>query len=92
MDKFGIFNLLNSFLNLNGNNQQPNTNNESTSPQPENNGLNALFSAIKGDNNAKTKPSATTQTISKPLQSDMLKTMTNHDEFVRRVKSKLPVK
>ena len=95
MDKFGIFKLLNSFLNLYEQNKS------SSGNSSENNVLSNLLSSLAPQNNLEKpnnfKPvekmsSTATNTSTKkslpPLQNSMLATMTSHDEFVKRVKQK----
>ena len=97
MDKFGIFKLLNSFFNLNGDNTA-NITNESETTSTKNdfnlsNFLNAFNTASDNTQPATdTKQTAVNhkERILPPLQSSMLKTMTSHDEFVKRVKKNNP--
>lgn len=89
MDKFGVFNLLNSFLNMNKQTADAVKNNDDAS-SPLNNLLSALTSGLKNSpapqkNTATAKPN---NISTAPLQSSMLNTMTSHDEFVKRVKEK----
>ena len=93
MDKFGIFNLLNSLINLNGSKTTETTSSSNElSPTLQN-----FITALKGNNSmdtasvnnqsskSNTPPPAT---MSKPpLQSAMLSTMRSHDEFIKRVKT-----
>ena len=74
MEKFGIFNILSSLL---GADKAPTDKNS-----PENVGDTA--SSSKSDN----APSAEKRATFAPLQNSMLKTMRNHDEFVKRVQEK----
>lgn len=75
MDKFGIFKLLNSFLD-NYKNQATNT----TAPDTLLNGIETLFPKKSNP----PKPSDPPY----PLQKNMLSTMQSHDQFVKRVKEK----
>ena len=92
MDKFGIFNLLNSFLSANSA-QEKNTDQENDT---KNDTLGSVLSAIKNNlntNNSNANKPKTDTTPSqpqpiKPLQRSMLSTMTSHDEFIKRVKQK----
>lgn len=97
MDKFGIFNLLNSFFSSNAKNSTQGKD-QNTDSNPD------ILSAIKNilsPNNAQTSapqnnsplkkesPSPKQQSeLPKPLQASMLSTMRSHDEFVKRVLSK----
>ena len=91
MDKFGIFKLLNSFFNLNTQ-KNPDTQSESASKSLDTNDLlTKLLSGINNNQNntAPTPPNPKPQQKpSPPLQSDMLRTMHSHDEFIKRVKQK----
>ena len=75
MDKFGIFNLLSSFLGQSFKNSGENSADYSYSAPPPLNDKNESATAEK----RATLP---------PLQNSMLKTMQNHDEFVKRVRDK----
>lgn len=69
MDKFGIFNLINTFLTQYKNRtDEPNQN--ETSPSV---------------NSPPKKEPVKSQTTFVPLQADMLKTIKEHDSFVKRV-------
>ena len=95
MDKFGIFNILNSFFSKN-NNQSQQT--DSVSPEKsngQNDFLGGLLSSLTNSNQAQQssakpqKPQATTkETPPLPLQAQMLSTMRSHDDFIKRVKQK----
>ena len=99
MDKFGIFNLLNSFLNLNS---SSNTEKAQSSPTENQTGQGLLDNILSifnqknsnkpqaDDSSAKSKSTSNsiTQNQALPLQHGMLKTITTHDEFVKRVKNK----
>ncbi len=88
MDKFGIFNLLNSLLNLN------NSNNNFTTPQQEQEkgfvgekqieSPNTTFSTQKN-----VLPAVNKSINGKPLQSYMLDTISSHDKIVERVNAKI---
>ena len=98
MDKFGIFKLLNSFFNLNGDNTANITNESETTSTKNDFNLSNFLNAFNTANTASdnTQPATDTkqtavnhkERILPPLQSSMLKTMTSHDEFVKRVKDK----
>ena len=83
MDKFGIFKLLNGFFDLYKN--TPSNDGEKSINSSENPAQNLISSLL---NNSKPKVSPT-PVEKKPLQSQMLSTMKNHDEFVKRVNQNL---
>jgi hypothetical protein len=92
MDKFGIFKLLNSFLNFLGQKQSSSTPDFST--QNTSDVVSNLLKSL-GTNNSQNQQPATNEnkmekSTARPLQADMLKTMNSHDEFIRRVKQKNP--
>jgi len=96
MDKFGIFKLLNSFFNLNGNNTA-NANNESETTSSKNDfNLTNFLNAFNSANDKPTQPETPephktqpqTKKVLPPLQSSMINTIISHDEFVKRVKDK----
>ena len=93
MDKFGIFNLLNSFLNLSSPQNVGNSNPNQVENPPEQNVLGNLLSAINGK---PTPPEQKTQTAvepkNTPLTLNMLSTIHAHDQHVKRVQSKNAVK
>ena len=93
MDKFGIFNLLNSFFPLNTQNSEQSSTGKST------NGLaNTLISSL--GKSLFSSPSLTKEESPPlpkenpneqpphPLQKGMILTINSHDEFVKRVKEK----
>ncbi len=88
MDKFGIFNLLNSFFSL------TNQKNQATENQPAPSGdlLSGLLSSFTKNlsttqsQNVKAEKPATLSPH--PLQEQMLSTVVNHDALVKRVKEK----
>lgn len=87
MDKFGVFNLLNSFFSLNG--QKSPSNND----QPLSNGLDKILSALSQNLTPNTTPSpspkpAENNKVFAPLQNAMLSTMSSHDQILKRVKEK----
>ncbi len=98
MDKFGIFKLLNSFLNLSSpQNGQPNDGvdaNSSTNSDLISSLLSSLNSDVKPNSNPKRQPTnahngeQVAKPANKPLQRQMLLTINSHDEFVKRVKGK----
>lgn len=93
MDKFGIFNLLNSFFPLNSQSGEQSDANKSNSGlastlisslgknlfQPKEVPLNSEQNSIKV---------GPAQSTPMPLQKNMILTINSHDEFVKRVKEK----
>lgn len=97
MDKFGIFNLLNSFLNLSAPRNSDTSNAKQVENPPEQNLLGNLLSSINGKSNGteQTKQNAFTPnntTTNAPLTMGMLSTMHAHDQHVKRVQSKNTLK
>ncbi len=86
MNKFGIFNLLNSFFDFYGNKKsdQPE---QASNPAPDKNPLENLFSSLNVSPAEKAKPVNSTATR-KPLISPLLNTMNAHEQFVKRVNAK----
>ena len=85
MDKFGIFNLLNSLFNLKDN-KDDGFNKENNNSE-QNNFTNSSISnqfIEKQDINENKKNFVVTP----PLQSSMLGTISEHDKFIARVKEK----
>ncbi len=84
MDKFGIFNLLNSFFPLNKteNEQSKDTSSNSTDL------LSNLISSLTNNKSNQTKSEKPTNHSPTPLQSSMLSTINSHDAIVKRVKEK----
>lgn len=81
MDKFGIFNLLNSLVN--GNTATPDAQSE------RNNLINDLLGALaKPKKQAEEIKSKAPDSPAAPLQSGMLRAMASHDALVKRVKEK----
>lgn len=78
MDKFGIYNLLNSFLGA------------FSAPKPENGAPRPDRAAEENANavTAKPVPQSTPRADFLPLQAGMLSVMREHDEFVKRVRAK----
>ncbi len=82
MDKFGIFKLLNSFLDFYGKNS-----NQGSSP------LSSLFKGFSSPKERENVQSAPQNDLKQkkenaPLQQQMLSTMRSHDNFVKRVSEK----
>ena len=92
MDKFGIFKLLNSFLNFCQQNKGDLAQNSVQNKEQLN--LTNLVSSLtkngldSGKVEDKTPPSNTALKQTNPLQQSMIYTMANHEEFVKRVKEK----
>ena len=100
MDKFGIFNLLNSFLGQNANTSNDtslNSSNEKTEKPTSSNGvLQSLLSLLNTNKTTGVAPEQnkaerkneveSVRTI--PLQSGMLSTMSSHEQFIKRVQTK----
>ena len=93
MDKFGFFNLLNSFFPQNTQTEQKPDQKNANSPDF----LTNLFSNLNTQNQPTSSPTQPKESSSSPekqakpfapLQQNMLSTMTNHDNFVKRVKEK----
>lgn len=80
MDKFGIFNIINSLL---GGKTSASDNETTQSPN-----LNNLLSALTTPKPQSEKPTNTTLTPPLPLQTSMISTMNGHDEFIKRVMEK----
>ena len=91
MNKFGIFNLLNSFLNLSGNSNEQAKPENADPATDKTDFLNGILSSLSGKTNQAKKvnptekPVSTKQTV--PLQRQMLNTMLSHDQIVSRVKA-----
>ncbi len=93
MDKFGIFNLLNSFFPLTNQKNQESTAENSASSFASNlvSSLGkTLFSQTSAPqkNQPNTEKENPNQLPPLPLQQNMLLTINSHDEFVKRVKEK----
>lgn len=80
MDKFGIFNIINSLLG----GKTSTSDNETT----QSSNLNNLLNALTTPKPQSEKPSNTTLTPPLPLQTSMISTMNGHDEFIKRVMEK----
>jgi len=97
MDKFGIFNLLNSFLNLSSPRNSDTSNLKQVENPPEQNILGNLLSTINGNSNNVERPKQNavkpdSATYNAPLTIGMLSTMHAHDQHVKRVQSKNTLK
>ena len=84
MNKFGIFNLLNSFFQLTP--QQNSSTSENSNASPDL--LSSLISSLTKPPEQKNAPSKIEPKPFLPLQQSMLSTISSHDEFVKRVKEK----
>lgn len=95
MDKFGIFNLLNSFFPLNGSSSSNNSQSEEKNSDPNANPLSGILNALNGNiqkNSTAEKKENQLPKPAPPLQSGMLSIMNSHDAFIKRVKEKHTVK
>ena len=86
MDKFGIFNLLNSFFPLANQKNESTSNNNNFSSEL----LSGLLSSFKKDSSLnianQTKKEKSLNNAPHPLQEQMLSTINSHDQIVKRVK------
>lgn len=87
MDKFGVFNILNSLFSLTGQSEPSKTNEKKPFT------LDNLLSTITENLNKNSKPEVAkkqdeNKKVFAPLQTSMLSTMHSHDAFVKRVKEK----
>ncbi len=89
MDKFGIFNLLNSFLTLSKGKNSTDEQNSSASSAPAD-FLGSLLSSATSTAEKPQEPKKEThaQKPSTPLQRQMLATMQTHDQIIKRVNDK----
>ena len=88
MDKFGIFNLLNSFLNFSNNQTENKSEQNDTSANKNSPNLKDLLSPLSSllNGEKKEQPSIKKERVTIPLQAGMLSTLKTHDEFIKRVK------
>ncbi len=84
MDKFGIFNLLNSFFSFNKT-ENGQTNDNSTQSADL---LSNILSTFSNNKSSENKPEKTQVSPPLPLQNSMLSTINSHDAIVKRVKEK----
>lgn len=84
MDKFGIFNLLNSFFALGKNENTQSGENSATN----NDLLSNLISSFTNSKNSENKVEKNVSTPPMPLQKEMLSTINSHDQIVKRVREK----
>ncbi|MBQ3115952.1 MAG: hypothetical protein IJC07_02880 [Clostridia bacterium] len=90
MDKFGIFNLISSLVNQNSTLKNPLEQQQKGDPTPLGDLLNSLINTNSTPTKNKTSPESPKNKpyLSPPLSSQMLSTMTSHDQFINRVKSR----
>ncbi len=94
MDKFGIFNLLNSLVALNDKKGSSIKGTPSDTPSFVQNLMSALSNNVAQSNpqpkqeQTEQKRSPTERANQPPLQFAMLSTMRSHDEFIKRVNAK----
>lgn len=82
MEKFGVFELLNSLLSIYENAKHPNT-------KPDNADIAANVKENVAPKQAKPAvPTAQSKASATPLQASMLGVMNSHDAFIRRVREK----
>ncbi len=81
MNKFGIFNLLNSFLQPTSQKNSSPSENPLTSPDF----LNNLFSSFNKPKEQQKESEVNIKSVPLPLQKDMLSTISSHDQIVKRV-------
>ena len=88
MDKFGIFKLLNSFFDFYKQNSAKTDGSLSEKPAPslDNFSLENLNKALSSPPQQKNEPIKNNEKTSRPLQHEMLKTISNHEQIERRVK------
>ena len=86
MDKFGIFNLLNSFFPLTSQKNTEGTNNGSVSSELISNLLSSFTKNTNTPKGQENKKENSIVSPPHPLQEQMLLTVSNHDAFVNRVK------
>lgn len=84
MDKFGIFNLLNSFFSLGKNGNGQNSENSTAT----NDLLNNLLSSFSNNKKSEIKSEKNVSAPPMPLQNSMLSTINSHDQIVKRVREK----
>lgn len=88
MDKFGIFNLLNSFLGLYDKSQNASQKDNDTQPTVSSAAVSAPKNEPTAPQSASQKNTHSTSRAAPPLQAGMLTVMRSHDEFIKRVKEK----
>ena len=88
MDKFGIFNLLNSFFPMTSQKSEATLNNTTVSGDLLSNLLSSLTKGVDDKKNLQPEIKKSTNNAPHPLQEQMLLTLSSHDAFVKRVKEK----
>ena len=86
MDKFGIFNLLNSFFPLIAQKTEQTTNNLSPSTDILSNLLSSFTKTKTSNKTDETNKESKPLSAPHHLQEQMLLTVSNHDAFVKRVR------
>lgn len=88
MDKFGIFKLLNSFFDFYKQNSAKvdDSLSEKSSPSQDNFSLENLGKVFSSPTRQKEEPTKNKEKVSRPLQNEMLKTISNHEQIERRVR------
>lgn len=81
MNKFGIFNLLNSFFQLAPQKNASPSENSFSSPDF----LNNLFSSFNKPKEQQKESEVKIKSVPLPLQKNMLSTISSHDQIVKRV-------
>ncbi len=84
MDKFGIFNLLNSFFSL----SKPENQKTDGNSTPNGDLLGNLISSFTNSKKPENKSEKSVSAPPLPLQNSMLSTINSHDAIVKRVKEK----
>ena len=85
MNKFGIFNLLNSFFPLTGQKNSASPNTPLVSNDLLTNLLTSFTKSANTKNNEDNKKESPPNAVPHPLQEQMLSTVTKHDALVKRV-------
>lgn len=88
MDKFGIFNLLNSFFPLNTQKNEQTPNNNFSSNDLLTNLLSSFTTNSRTNNVEEKQAKNAVNQPPHPLQEQMLLTVSKHDAIVKRVKEK----
>ena len=90
MDKFGIFNLLNSFFTPAKPQTQQSDTNFTAPTNNANDFLSGLLNSLSSSNNDKNQqlPPQNKAPSHPPLQSGMINVMNNHDAFIKRVNAR----
>ncbi len=89
MDKFGIFNLLNSFFTPAKPQSQQSDANSTAPTNNANDFLSNLLNSLSNTNgNKQQSPPQNKEPTYPPLQSGMIGVMNEHDAFIKRVKER----